>query len=69
MHAIKVGKNQVIPGKLGLEKKQVNLLKKLYAQKKIDKVLVKYGIPFAPAFLIAFIFTVALGNIILPIVF
>lgn len=69
MHAIKVGKNQVIPGKLGLEKKQVNLIKKLYAQKKIDKVLVKYGIPFAPAFLIAFIFTVSLGNIILSIVF
>jgi len=38
---------------------------KLYKQKKLDKVLVKYGIPFVPAFLISFVLTWAVGNIVL----
>ncbi len=67
VHAVKVGKMKVLPGKLGLEQKQVNLLKQLYAKKKIDKLLVKYGIPFAPAFLIAFAVTWYAGNVILAL--
>lgn len=62
---VKIGKTVIAPPRLGLEKKQVELLQKLYKQKKIDKILVRYGIPFAPAFLFAFIATLALGNIIL----
>ena len=69
IHAVKVGNKQVLPAKLGLEKKQVNLLNKLYAQKKIDRVLVKYGVPFTPAFLMAFVFTIIYGNIILAAFF
>jgi Flp pilus assembly protein protease CpaA len=68
VHSIKVGNKQVLPGKLGLDKKQVKTVKQLYAQKKIKKVLVKYGAPFAPAFLLAFIATLAFGNIILAII-
>jgi len=69
VHAVKIGKVQLLPPRLGLEKKHVAILKKLYAQKKIDKILVKYGVPFAPAFLFAFIATLFLGNIILALLF
>ncbi len=65
---VKYGKEKLMPPKLGLEKPQVKLLQKLYAQKKIDKVLVKYGVPFAPAFLIAFITTLAFNNLIFTII-
>ncbi len=64
VNPVKTGKEKLIPPKLGLETEQVKLLQKLYAQKKINKVLVKYGIPFAPAFLIAFIITVIFNNIV-----
>ncbi len=63
------GKHKITPSKLGLEKKQVALIKKLYAQKKIDKLLVKYGVPFAPAFLLAFIATMIFNNIIFALLF
>ncbi len=45
------------PKDLGIEKKQIALLLKLG----IKKVKVKYGIPFVPSFLIAFILAVMLG--------
>ncbi len=67
VHGVKVGKTHVMPVRLGLGKKQVNLLKRLYAQKKLDKILVKYGIPFTPAFLAAFITTLAVGNMVLAL--
>lgn len=63
VHAIKSGKTKIVPSKLGLEKEQVRAIQKLYKQKKIDKVLVKYGIPFTPAFLFAFIIGL-FGNIV-----
>ena len=66
---VTAGKQKIMPTKLGLETEQVKILQKLYAQKKIDKVLVKYGIPFAPAFLIAFAITLYAGNIILAVLF
>lgn len=68
VNPVKIGKEKLIPPKLGLETEQVELLQKLYKQKKLDKVLVKYGIPFAPAFLIAFIATIIFNNIIFTII-
>jgi len=69
VRSVKVGKTVIEPPKLGLEKRHVAYLQKMYSQKKIDKVLVKYGIPFAPAFFFAFVATMALGNIVLAALF
>jgi prepilin signal peptidase PulO-like enzyme (type II secretory pathway) len=66
---VKIGKTIIAPPRLGLEKKQVELLQKLYKQKKIDKILVRYGIPFAPAFLFSFAATLTFGNIVLVALF
>jgi Flp pilus assembly protein protease CpaA len=49
------------PKDLGISKEQIALLKKFAKQKKIKKVLVKEGIPFIPAFLIAFIITLIMA--------
>ncbi|MBL7100415.1 MAG: prepilin peptidase [Nanoarchaeota archaeon] len=48
------------PKDLGLEKCQINILKKA----RIKKVFIKEGIPFVPSFLIAVIVTLIFGNII-----
>jgi Flp pilus assembly protein protease CpaA len=53
------------PKDLGIEKKKILELIKLKKQGKIKKVKVKYGIPFVPSFLIAFIYTVISNNIVL----
>jgi Flp pilus assembly protein protease CpaA len=53
------------PKDLGIEKKQIKKLIELYKQGKIKKVLVKYGIPFVPSFLIAFVVSLAGFNPIL----
>lgn len=66
---VKAGKTVIAPPRLGLEKKHIALLQKMYKQKKLDKVLVKYGIPFAPAFLLAFLLTWWAGNIVLAVLF
>lgn len=57
--------NKVIcgPKDLGLEKEQIEELKKL----KVKKVLVKEGIPFVPPFLIATILTLIFGNVLLAL--
>ena len=55
------------PKDLGIEKKQIALLKELYRKKKIGKILVKEGIPFVPSFFIAFIVSMVWGNLILMI--
>lgn len=60
---VRAGKVIVSPQKTGLSLEQVALLKKLAYQKKIDKVLVKYGVPFVPAFLLAFVVTYFIGNV------
>ncbi|MEM4245142.1 MAG: A24 family peptidase [Candidatus Nanoarchaeia archaeon] len=54
--------NKVIcgPKDLGLEKEQIEMLKKA----KIKKVLVKEGIPFVPPFFIGTLLTFAFGNVI-----
>jgi Flp pilus assembly protein protease CpaA len=59
------GKRICGPKDLGLEMRQIRQLIKLKHQKKLDKILVKYGIPFVPSFLIAFIVTYFWGNILL----
>ena len=59
------GKRICGPKDLGLAMSQIRKLIKLKRQKKIDKILVKYGIPFVPSFLIAFIVTYFWGNILL----
>lgn len=52
------------PKDLGLEKEQIEELKK----SKVKKVLVKEGIPFVPPFLIAVIITLIFENMILKVI-
>jgi len=59
------GKYITGPKDLGIEKKQILFLRKLYNQGKVKKILVKEGIPFVPSFLIGFLITVFFGNLIL----
>jgi len=49
------------PKDLGIEKKQIDLLVELRKNKKINKILIKHGIPFVPSFLIAFIVSLIFG--------
>lgn len=56
------------PKDLGIEKKQIKELVKLYKQKKIKEVLIKQGIPFVPSFLIAFIVSLFFGNLLFLII-
>jgi len=69
VYPVKIGKRHIVPPRLGLDKRHVALLKKLYKEKKLKKVFVKYGVPFAPAFLIAFVITAIYGNFILAMIF
>jgi len=50
------------PKDLGIEKYQIDELKRLENLGKIEKVLVKVGIPFVPSFMISFLVTVLFGN-------
>jgi Flp pilus assembly protein protease CpaA len=52
------------PKDLGLEKSQIKKLIRLKKQGKIKRILIKYGIPFVPSFLIAFIVTYFWGNVV-----
>ncbi len=52
---IKVGKTIIKKTEIGLTKKDIEKIQKLYKQKKIKYVYVKEGLPFVPSFLIAFI--------------
>jgi len=56
------------PKDLGIEKKQLNKLIAYYKKGKIKKVLIKIGIPFVPSFLIAYIMTLMLGNLLLYLI-
>lgn len=57
------GKYIAGPKDLGIEMKQIKKLIKLKKQKKINKILIKEGIPFVPSFLIAFVITYFFGNV------
>lgn len=64
-----VGKKRICgPKDLGIELSQIKKLIKLKEEKKINKVLIKNGIPFVPSFLIAFIVTYFWGNVVLELV-
>jgi Flp pilus assembly protein protease CpaA len=58
------GKKIAGPSKTGLQKKELEELRKRCPGKEI---CVKYGLPFTPAFLLAFIVTLIAGNILLNI--
>ena len=58
------GKYLCGPNDLGISKKQIRELKKLYILGRIKKVLVKNGIPFVPSFLIAYALTFFISNIL-----
>ncbi len=62
------GKYIAGPKDLGIEKNQIRKLIDLYKKGKVKKILVKDGIPFVPSFLIAFIFTLMWGNLVLLII-
>jgi Flp pilus assembly protein protease CpaA len=53
------------PKDLGIEKKKIQKLLELKKKGKVDKVKVKYGMPFVPSFLISMIYTIVTNNIIL----
>lgn len=62
---IRVGGKYITgPKDLGIEKKQIRKLIEFYKKRKIKNVLIKEGIPFVPSFLIAFIVTLAFGNLV-----
>jgi len=52
------------PKDLGIEKKQIRELVKLYKLGKIKKILIKEGIPFVPSFLVAYVVSLVWGNIL-----
>jgi len=62
------GKYIAGPKDLGVEKKQIRQLIKLYKEKKIKKVLMKIGIPFVPSFFVAFVITLVYGNLVFLII-
>lgn len=55
------GKKIAGPKDLGIEKKQISELISLKNKGKISRVKVRYGMPFVPSFLIAFILTMTIG--------
>lgn len=52
------------PKDLGISRKQIKALLKLKQNGKIKKITIKEGIPFIPSFLLAFIVTIILGNLL-----
>ena len=56
---MKIGKKIIKPSFMGITKKEVELIKKKYKDKKI---LIKQGIPFVPVFLISFLILIYIWN-------
>ena len=59
------GKYITGPKELGIKKDQIKMLLKLKQQGKLKKIIVKYGIPFIPSFLMAIIYTILTDSIVL----
>lgn len=55
------GKRICGPKDLGISKEQIKKLIALKKAGKIKRIMVKYGIPFVPSFLIAYVVTILLG--------
>jgi Flp pilus assembly protein protease CpaA len=63
---IVVGRKHIAgPKDLGLQREQIDELIRLKKKKKIKCVLIKEGIPFVPSFLIGFVITLLVGNVVL----
>lgn len=62
------GKYITGPKDLGVSKRQIKELTKLYKIGKIKKVLIKEGIPFVPSFLVAYLITFFVGNILMILI-
>ena len=61
-----VGKKRIAgPKDLGVSKEQIAQLIAMKKKRKIKQVLIKEGIPFTPSFLLAFLATLAYGNLFL----
>ena len=58
------GKYITGPKDLGIEKKKIRKLIELYKKGKVKKILIKEGIPFVPSFFIAYVITLAYGNLV-----
>ena len=66
---IKVGGKYITgPKDLGIEKKKIRKLIELYKKGKVKKILIKEGIPFVPSFFVAYVITLAYGNLILSVI-
>ena len=66
---IKVGRKTIMPKKEGLTREEAALIKKWWKQGKLKKKpLIKEGIAYLPAFLIAFLTTITFGNLMVLIV-
>lgn len=61
---VKIG-NKIVYKKqrIGIEIKDIVLLKKLESEGKLNKVLIKEGLPFLPSFLLGIVFTLIIGDI------
>lgn len=59
------GKTIVSPKDLGVTIEQITLLQELAAKGKVKKITMKQGIPFVPAFAIAYFVTLMVGNFFL----
>lgn len=55
------GKRICGPDDLGIEQKQIDFLIELRKKRKIDRILIKEGMPFVPSFLISFVLSIFLG--------
>ena len=56
-----IGKKYIAgPKDLGISREQIELLKKYSARGKIKTVTIKEGIPFIPAFLVAYVATIVM---------
>ena len=56
------GKIIVDSGGTGVTVEDIDLLKRLHSKGVVKSVLVKYGLPFVPAFLLSFVLTLLFGN-------
>ena len=62
------GKYITGPKDLGIEKKNIRKLIELYKKGKVKKILIKEGIPFVPSFFVAYVITLAYGNLVLFVI-
>lgn len=68
LHDVRIaGKNVVKKRDVGLLTEDLKKLRQLKKSGKLNKVSIKVGIPFVPAFLISLLLTLAFGNVLLKL--